>query len=68
MLQTTPGQSKSFTFLSKTISCICFVKPGTLETPTDFERFKLLITELLPTFGYPTNPTVTAYLCPSVFE
>lgn len=67
-LKTTPGQSNNFTFLSSTISYICFVNPGILETPTALLRFKLLITELFPTLGYPTSPTVTDYFKPSFFE
>jgi len=39
--KTTPGQSKSLTFWSKTISCICLVYPGMLETPTDLVFFIL---------------------------
>jgi len=46
-----------------------------LDTPADLAFFKLniklrnlLITELLPTFGYPIKPTETAYFTPSFLE
>lgn len=37
----TPGQSINFTFLSKEISYKFLVNPGTLDTPTAFDFFKL---------------------------
>ena len=44
------------------------VKPGVEETPHAFDLFNELITELLPTLGYPMTPTVTEVLIPSFFE
>ena len=39
-----------------------------VETSQVLDLFKLLITELFPTLGYPMTPTVTALLDPSTFE
>jgi len=38
------------------------------DTPQALERFKLLITEDFPTFGYPITPTVTDPVTPSFLE
>jgi len=64
----TPGQSKSLTCLSNFIYCSAFVHPGMLETSQALVLFKLLITLLLPTLGYPISPTVTALVDPYTLE
>ena len=58
--KTIPGQSRSLIFLSKWISCMTLVNPATGDVPTALLRLSALISELLPTFGYPTTPTVIA--------
>ena len=42
--------------------------PGMLETSQALFLFKLLITLLLPTLGYPIRPTVTALFDPSTLD
>ncbi len=44
------------------------MQPGILETSQVFDLFKLFITLLFPTFGYPITPTVTALVDPYTFE
>lgn len=60
----TPGQSIIFTWLSSLTYFRFLVDPGIAETSHVFDLFKLLITLLFPTFGYPINPTVTALVEP----
>mmetsp|Transcript_119016 Transcript_119016/g.237271 ORF Transcript_119016/g.237271 Transcript_119016/m.237271 type:complete len:259 (+) Transcript_119016:547-1323(+) len=56
---TSPGQSQSVRAESGSSSVwICFVLPGRLLMPTRFAPTSALMTVLLPTFGYPTKPTV----------
>jgi len=55
-LKTIPGLSSSFTCLSRCTSCAVRVTPGVLPTATTRDRFRLLISELLPTLGSPITP------------
>jgi len=48
--------------LSNRIRCKDLVKPAVLLTPTALDRFRLLMTELLPTLGYPITATEIAVL------
>lgn len=64
----TPGQSTSLTWLSNFTYLRFLVHPGIEETSHVFDLFKLLITLLFPTLGYPINPTVTALVDPSTLE
>merc|ERR1719376_1199276 len=54
---TIPGLSRILMFFVITTSFMFLVNPGVDPTPQAFALFKLLITLLFPTFGYPTTPT-----------
>lgn len=56
---TNPGQSHKVSLLDIIRVWKCFVLPGVEVTPVRFSPTNALIVELLPTLGYPTNPTVT---------
>ena len=64
----TPGQSSSLTYLSNLTYCKILVDPGVEDTSHVLDLFKLLITELFPTLGYPISPTVTALLFPYTLD
>src|SRR3990167_965896 len=48
--------------LNKVIYCQTFVSPGIGATLHTFLLLSVLITELLPTLGYPINPTLICFL------
>lgn len=60
-----PGQSTNFTWLSNFTYFKFLVQPGMDDTSQVFDLFKLFITLLFPTLGYPISPTVTALVEPS---
>ena len=53
---TMPGLSSRVTFLSRCTSCTVVVTPGVFPVAAACFRFRLLISELLPTLGRPTTP------------
>jgi hypothetical protein len=55
--KTRPGQSHNVTLLERIRVWKCLVLPGILVTATFFLPKRTLISEDLPTFGYPTKPT-----------
>ena len=56
LANTTPGESSNVTCLSRWICCTARVTPGVLPVATTRARFRLLMSELLPTLGKPTTP------------
>jgi hypothetical protein len=48
--------------LSSVMVCSDLVTPGVAPVVHVRDRFSELMSELLPTFGYPTMPTVIAFL------
>ena len=46
----------------------CFVFPGVAETATRLAESKAFIVDDLPTFGYPTSPTVSGRACNEVSD
>lgn len=60
--KSTPGESTKLICLSSFTSCTSLVKPGVADTPTALDLLRLLISELLPTFGYPMIPTLMDFL------
>src|SRR4051812_2033830 len=55
--KTRPGQSHSVSRSDSISVWKCFVFPGVADTATRLAAQRTLIVELLPTFGYPMNPT-----------
>ena len=55
-LKTIPGESSSFTFLSKCTSCTDLVTPGVLPTTATRVRLSELMSDDLPTLGRPITP------------
>lgn len=68
LVKNTPGESISYTFESRIMYWRFLVCPGYEETLTPFLFINEFIKELLPTFGYPTIPTVTLVFIPLCFE
>ena len=62
--KTMPGESSSFTCLSSCTSWAVRVRPGTAPVAAARPRTSELISELLPTLGRPTMPTLMAVFSP----
>mmetsp|Transcript_247 Transcript_247/g.563 ORF Transcript_247/g.563 Transcript_247/m.563 type:complete len:233 (+) Transcript_247:1165-1863(+) len=59
---TIPGQSNKYNLRVRAMYCQILVSPGTGAALQTFFLFRVLITDDLPTLGYPIMPTVTCFL------